>query len=97
MGTNKLVNINVSSDEVYPLNYLYQVFTSQFPSIKLTSVTSKEVREIIKSLKWKNSHGYDEIAMEILKISLPFIVSPCTYICNRMLSTGIFPTRLKYS
>ena len=43
MGTNKLVNINVSSDEVYPLNYLYQVFTSQFPSIKLTPVTSKEI------------------------------------------------------
>jgi len=51
MGTNKLVNINVSSNDVYPLNYLYQVFTSQFPSIKLTPVTSKEIREIIKSLK----------------------------------------------
>jgi len=35
--------------------------------------------------------------MKILKISLPFIVSPLTYIRNRMLSTGIFPTQLKYS
>jgi len=96
-GIIKLTNVNFSTNDAYPLNYLYQVFTSQFPSIKITPVTSKEIREIIKSLKWKNSHGYDEISMKILKISLPFIVSPLTYICNRMLSTGIFPTRLKYS
>ena len=30
-------------------------------------------------------------------MSRPFIVSPLTYICNRMLSTGIFPDRLKFS
>jgi len=91
MGTNNLVNVN-SSNDVYPLNYLYEVFTSQFPCIKLTPVTSNEIREIMKSLKQKNSYGYDEISMKILKISLPFIVSPLTYICNRMLFTGIFPT-----
>jgi len=34
---------------------------------------------------------------EIVKIRLPFIISPLTYICNRMLSTGTFPTRLKFS
>ena len=95
IGTKNLVNVN-SSNHVYPLNYLYQVFTSQFPSIKLTPVTSKEISEIIESLKQKNSHGYDEISVKILKISLPFIVSPLTYICNGM-STGIFPMRLKYS
>lgn len=97
MGANNLVHINVSSNNADPLSYLYQVFTSQFPRIKLTPVTLKEIREIIKSLRWKNSHGYDDISMKILKISLPFIESPLTYICNRMLTTGIFPTRLKYS
>jgi hypothetical protein len=35
--------------------------------------------------------------MRILKISLPFIISPLTYKCNKSLSTGSFPTRLKYS
>ena len=97
MGANNLVYINASSNNADPLSYLYQVFTSQFPSIKLTPVTLKEIREIIKSLRWKNSHGYDDISMKILKISLPFIESPLTYICNRMLTTGIFPTRLKFS
>jgi hypothetical protein len=39
----------------------------------------------------------DETTTKILKISSPFIVSPLTYICNRMLSTGTFPDRLKFS
>jgi hypothetical protein len=65
--------------------------------IKLTPVSTREFSEIIKSLKWKNSHGYDEIPIKILKISLPYILSPLTYICDRSLSTGIFPTLLKFS
>jgi hypothetical protein len=31
------------------------------------------------------------------QISSPFVVSPLTYICNRMLSTGTFLDRLKFS
>jgi hypothetical protein len=50
-----------------------------------------------EELKNKNSYGYDEITTKILRICRPFIVSPLTYICNRMLSTAIFPDRLKYS
>ena len=45
----------------------------------------------------KSSCGYDEITAKIIKISCPFIVSPLMYICNKMLSTGKFPDRLKYS
>jgi len=33
----------------------------------------------------------------LLKISASYISSPLTYICNRAISTGIFPDRLKYS
>jgi hypothetical protein len=33
----------------------------------------------------------------MLKISSPFIISPPTYISDKMLSTGIFPDRLKYA
>jgi len=48
-------------------------------------------------LKNKTSHGYDEISDKILKASAPFILSPLTYIFNKVLSSGIFPDRLKYS
>jgi Notch-like protein len=44
----------------------------------------------------KNSHGYDKILTEILKISTPYILSLLTYICNRVLSAEVFPSRLKY-
>jgi len=86
MPVNNSVTMNLA------LNYLYKVFIRLFQHIKLTPVTTKEISEIIKSLKWKNSHGFDEIPVRILKLSLLFIISPLTYICNKSLPTGIFPT-----
>jgi len=57
----------------------------------------KKLERIIKSLKTKNSSGYDEISTKILKISCPFISSPINYICTKMLFWGVFPDRLKYA
>ena len=65
-------------------------------NMKLKNTTTDETGKIIKELKSKESYGYDEIT-KIIKISSPFIISPLTYICNRMLSTGTFPDRLKFS
>jgi hypothetical protein len=58
----------------------------------MTPDVSKEIKDILKALKWKNSKGYDEIPLNILKISMPFILSPLVYIRNKSLSQGIFPT-----
>jgi len=60
MPVNNSMTMNIA------INYLYKVFIRPFPHIKLTPVTTKEISEIIKSLKWKNSHGYDEIPVKIL-------------------------------
>jgi hypothetical protein len=38
-----------------------------------------------------------EIPLKILKISIPFIKSPLTYIINKSITDGIFPECLKYS
>jgi len=40
---------------------------------------------------------YDEISTKITKISEPFIISPLTNICNKMLAHGIYPERLKFA
>jgi len=56
-----------------------------------------EIEKIIHSLKCKNSYGYDLISSRILKVSTPYVSSPLTYIFNKILSTGTFPNRLKFS
>jgi hypothetical protein len=65
--------------------------------MKLTNTTTFEIEKIINSLQCKNSYGYDEISSRILKVSSTHVLSPLTYIFNKILSTGIFPDRLKYS
>ena len=72
------------------------VYNRPFAQIDLTPVTAQEIKNIIKSLKWKNSSGYDEVPPRLLKLSLPYITSPLTYLCNKSLTSGIFPTWLKY-
>ena len=56
-----------------------------------------EIEKIIKSLKSKNSGGYDEISTRILKLSAKYIISLLPHICNAILNTGIFPDSLKYA
>jgi hypothetical protein len=79
------------------LKFLTAVFKHPFPNLYMSPVTNKEVKDIVKSLKWKYSHGYDEIPQYILKLSLPFILAPLTYMCNKVFSLSVFPSRLKYS
>jgi len=58
-------------------------FNSKFPRTDWNYATTYEIDKIIKSLKTKNSYGYDEIPIKILKLSAPFIISPLTHICNK--------------
>jgi len=95
--TNNIKNDKTSLNCNNPTQCLHVNFKFPCSNIKLKYTTPKEIGRIIKSLKSKNSHGYDGIPMEILKVSTPFITSPLTYICNKSLSSGIFPSRLKFS
>jgi hypothetical protein len=88
---------NTSTNKHQALKFLSDVYRHPFPNIHMTPVTNKEVEDIVKSLKWKYSYGYDEILQNILKISLLFILAPLTRMCNKLLSLGVFPTGLKYS
>ena len=75
-----------------PIHHLLQSCKNPFPNIKPKSLAPREVAKIIKSLKIKNSHGYDEISTKLLKISSTSINS---HMCNK-LSSEIFPDHLKY-
>jgi hypothetical protein len=77
------ITFNVDSNVIHPIIYIHQVFIRLFPNMKLTPVSTKEVSEIIKSLKWKNSHGCDEIPIKMLKIGLLYIISSLIYATGR--------------
>jgi Notch-like protein len=80
-----------------PLHFLFSAFNQTFPSLKLKFVSSKEIEDITDSSQSKDSHRYDELSIYILKASSLYVSSPLTYLCNLMLSSGIFPSTLKFS
>jgi len=92
-GNNKQTN----TKEPNPISYLINSFHQPFPKMSWHNAYTHEIEKIIKSLKSKNTGGYDEISTSILKLSTPYIISPLTYICNTILNTGTFPDRLKYA
>jgi hypothetical protein len=95
--TENSKNSNSVASDNNPPNYLYNAFKQPIPAIKLIFVSSKEIEDIVRSFKTKDSHGYDGISIKILKLSIPCISSLLTYLCNLMISTGMFPTRLKFA
>jgi hypothetical protein len=101
IGENIIENIrpNKQKHDTYnnPNYYLLNQPHRAFPSINFKNTSTKEIENIIRSLKAKGSHGCDGITTKILKISAPFISSPLSYIFNKSMLSGIFPTRLKYA
>ena len=90
--------INDDNDNMDSHNhFIEQAFNKPYPSMECKYTTTKEIEQIIQSLKAKNSYGCDEISTKILKISGPFISSPINYMCNKMLFWGVFLDRLKYT
>ena len=77
--------------------YLEQNYVHSPPTLVIKTCSTKEVTSIIKVLKTKNSYGFDEISIRLLKISATYICSPLTDICNKSTLSGIFPDRMKFS
>jgi hypothetical protein len=88
--------INKTNTNKEFLSYLQLNITQSFSKLEFENTTTYEIKKIIYSLKCKNSYGYDEISTNILKSSTPYILSPLTYIFNKILQTGIFPDRLTF-
>jgi hypothetical protein len=77
------INGQSSTSIINPITYLINVFNKPFDKMSWQYATTHEVEKIIRSLKTKDSYGYDKISSRILKSSVPFIISPVTYICKR--------------
>jgi hypothetical protein len=90
--TNKDMVLNKSS-----LDYFHAHLLQPFQKIAFKPTDCNEIEEIIKLVKPKLTSGCDEITAKLIKASAPYISSPLAYICNKSLSTGIYPSHLKYS
>jgi hypothetical protein len=85
------INNNENIEDNNCIDCLYRVFNKPFPNIIFDHTTTSEIEKIIKSLKSRNSSGYDKISFKILKLSSSFIASPLNYISNRSILSGSFP------
>jgi hypothetical protein len=84
--TDKIISNSNNSEDMEDnccIVYLCRVFNDPFLNIIFDHTTISEIETIIKYLTSKNSYGYEEISVKVFKISLPYIVAPLNYICNR--------------
>jgi len=95
MGANQ-INKASQLKNVSLLHYILQNWRHSSPH-KFRYTSTQVIEKIIKSLKSKYAQGYNEISIKILKWCAPLISSPLTYIFNKSLELGSFPSRLKYS
>jgi hypothetical protein len=63
-----------------PSHYVAHAFNNSFPNIQIKFSRTKEIESIIKSLKPKNTCGYEEISTKLLKINSAYITSPLNHI-----------------
>ena len=63
----------------------------------LRTVKEEEVAKVVKKLKNKTSHGFDNISAEILKLGGDALILPLTYIINTTILSGTFPSAWKES
>ena len=68
----------------------YQNYIHPSSSFVFKTFSTKKISSIIKSIKTKNTCGYDRISTKLLKASLNYITSSLTYICNKVILSGIF-------
>jgi len=96
--SKKNVKNTINNEKVPTFHqYLEQNYDYSPPFLVIKTFSTKEITSIIKALKSKNSHGFDEISMRLFKISAAYVCSPLTYICNKSILAGTFPDRMKFS
>ena len=69
---NNNVNNQNNSAKV-PQYHLVQKYVIPPPPLIIKTFSTKEIISIIKALKTKNLHGFDEISTKLLKISATYI------------------------
>ena len=91
VGPNLAKNINYSMDDDKNLSSVSDNKHSMF----LGGVCESDVLEVVRKFKNKKSVDCNNIDMSLVKVVMDCVLKPFTYICNKSLSTGIFPDKMK--
>ena len=80
-----------------PTDELINFCSAREPTSNFTIpyITVQEVGKLITNLSNSKSLGPDNIPVNIIKISLPFIIEPLTYFYNLCIDKNVFPISLK--
>jgi hypothetical protein len=78
-----------------PLSKMKEHLGERKLQFKLRTVTSNQVRKIIKNLKNTNSTGTDTISTKVVKAAMEVLAEPLTCIVNTSIMSGTFPDMWK--
>lgn len=92
-------NINLPQVKVKGIHTsVKQICVNKNASLSNFQLCNKtEVLKVIQSLKNKNSVGWDEVPICLIKAAADVIAEPLVQIINQGLTIGYFPEKLKYS
>jgi hypothetical protein len=90
-AVEKLNNVTNSPVEEEAIQYMTKTIPGTFPDINLLPTMANEIKNIINSLKSRNSCGYDGISTKLFKTCSDYISVPLSYLCNQSLIKGTFP------
>jgi hypothetical protein len=91
VGKDLSNKINLPNNKSFK-DYLKNKYNFKF---KFVNIEEDNVSEIINKLSSKTSFGFDGISCKLMKSIKAAIIKPITIIINQMISTGIFPDKLK--
>ena len=91
IGANLAKNIEYQGIKNHN-HYLTETYNNAF---EFTEIDDMTVKKVIDSLQAKNSSGFDGYSTKFLKYITPAIIKPLTLLTQQVLTTGIFPDKLK--
>lgn len=84
-------------DHINPGDLLDTSMERPICSLYMNCLTSKEIEEITKKIKSKNTKDVYGLSTKVLKEIIPSIAEPLSYVFSKCMSEGYFPDQLKKS
>lgn len=89
--------MGLSGSVIAAMEYLTSATSNNYSNMSMKLTTPLEVMSTIKSLKSKNSSGYDNISTNLIKQCSSEFSDILSYLCNQSFISGTVPEWLKYA